>query len=134
MEEALKEAMELRRREVAENLEDEQELVETLLDVYNARLDSLTDRISEIATSIETTQVEGAGGRREVGWREVGGGRWVEGGGAAGGEGHASNPRATVHSVAAPTDAAPTDAARPTGGTQVTLELQLDNLALTLAR
>ena len=81
MEEALKEAMELRRREVAENLEDEQELVETLLDVYNARLDSLTDRISEIATSIETTQVEGAGGRREVGWREVGGGRWGGGGG-----------------------------------------------------
>lgn len=57
VEEAVKEAMELRRREVAENLEDEQELVETLLDVYNARLDSLTDRVSEIATSIETTQV-----------------------------------------------------------------------------
>ena len=69
VEEALKEAMELRRREVAENLEDEQELVETLLDVYNARLDSLTDRISEIATSIETTQVAGGGGRREVGRR-----------------------------------------------------------------
>ena len=65
VEEALKEAMELRRREVAENLEDEQELVETLLDVYNARLDSLTDRISEIATSIETTQVAEGGGWRE---------------------------------------------------------------------
>ena len=58
----------------------------------------------------------------------------MEGGGAAGGEGHASNPRATVHSVAAPTDAAPTDAARPTGGTQVTLELQLDNERNRLAR
>ena len=80
VEEAVKEAMELRRREVAENLEDEQELVETLLDVYNARLDSLTDRVSEIATSIETTQVAEGGG-----WREVGGGRWVGGGGAAGG-------------------------------------------------
>jgi len=134
VEEALKEAMELRRREVAENLEDEQELVETLLDVYNARLDSLTDRISEIATSIETTQVAGGGGRREVGWREGGGGRWAEGGGAAGGGGHTSNARATVHSVAAPTDAAPTDAARPTGGAQLTLELQLDNLTLSLTR
>merc|ERR1712129_621311 len=51
------EAKELKRREVAENLEDEQELVETLLDVYNARLDSLNDRISELATSIGTTQV-----------------------------------------------------------------------------
>lgn len=51
------EAKELKRREVAENLEAEQELVETLLDVYNARLDSLNDRISELATSIETTQV-----------------------------------------------------------------------------
>jgi len=45
------------RREVGEKLEAEQELVETLLDVYNARLDSLNDRISELATSIETTQV-----------------------------------------------------------------------------
>merc|ERR1712129_688492 len=51
------EAKELKRREVAEKLEAEQELVETLLDVYNARLDSLNDRISELATSIETTQV-----------------------------------------------------------------------------
>ena len=101
--------LEEKRREVAENLEAEQELVETLLDVYNARpaapeptpkprpkptpkttpkttpkpkppaasaqtlaidpdprprpwlgrsrLDSLNDRISELATSIETTQV-----------------------------------------------------------------------------
>ena len=55
--EEVDEAKELKRREVAENLEDEQELVETLLDVYNARLDSLNDRISELATSIETTQV-----------------------------------------------------------------------------
>jgi len=55
--EEVDEVKELKRREVAENLEAEQELVETLLDVYNARLDSLNDRISELATSIETTQV-----------------------------------------------------------------------------
>ena len=64
-------------------------------------------------------------GRREVGWREVG--QWE-------GEATQATLELPVHSVAAPTDAAPTDAARPTGGAQVTLELQLDNERNRLAR
>jgi len=40
----------------AEEAEEEEELVETLIDVYNSRLDSLNDRIKELATNIETTQ------------------------------------------------------------------------------
>ena len=39
-----------------EEAEEEEELVETLIEVYNSRLDSLNDRIEELATNIETTQ------------------------------------------------------------------------------
>ena len=43
-------------REASELLEEEQERIEELLDVYLARFESLTDRIETLASEIETTQ------------------------------------------------------------------------------
>ncbi|KAL3911831.1 MAG: hypothetical protein SGPRY_008546, partial [Prymnesium sp.] len=46
----------LQAEEAAEKAEKAQEIVETLLDVYDARFQSLGDQISQVASSIESTQ------------------------------------------------------------------------------